>query len=179
MRERADDQRALELPAEHIQNPALAPRQAPLDLLRQGLEPVGLRARRGLSAKFCRQVAQLDRLSGRHDGQPVAQVLQLPYVARKVEPPQVLDHGLGQTLGLDSELLRAARQEMPRQQRNILAPLAQRRHTDPNDVQPMVEILAEAALAHARFEILVGRGDDAHVDFDLLVAADPVEGAVR
>ena len=174
-----DDQRALELPPERIQNSAFAPRKAPLDFVCKRVEPVGLRDRRGLSAELGRQVAELDRLPGRHHRQPMAEVLELAHIARKIEPPEVLDDGVGQALGFDAQLFRAAREEVPRQQRNVLAPLAQRRHADADHVQAMVEILAEAAFAHARLEVLVGGGDDAHIRLDLLVAADPVEAALR
>ena len=43
----------------------------------------------------------------------------------------------------------------------------------------MIEILAEAPFAHALLEVLVRGGDHAHIDLDLLVAADAIEGAIR
>ncbi len=68
---------------------------------------------------------------------------------------------------------------MSHQHRNVLAPLAQRRQADADDVQAMVEVLAKTPVGDARLEVLVGGGDDAHVDVDLLEAADAVETAVR
>ena len=66
-------------------------------------------------------------------------------------------------------------QEMFRQRNNILRPLAQRRHAQLELAEAMKQILAEAAVLHCGFQILVGRGDDAHVNFDLAVPAQTVE----
>ena len=70
-------------------------------------------------------------------------------------------------------------EEMPRQQRNVLGALAQARQAQADDVEAMVEVLAERALAHALLEVLVRGGDHPHVDLHLLVAADAIEAAVR
>ena len=48
----------------------------------------------------------------------------------------------------------------------------------PDDVEAMEEVLPERAGAYARFEVLVRRRDDAHVDPNRHVAADPIELAV-
>ena len=58
---------------------------------------------------------------------------------------------------------------------NVLAPLGEARHAQRHDVQAVIEILAEAALAHVALEIAAGRGDDAHVDGHLLRAAEAQE----
>ena len=50
------------------------------------------------------------------------------------------------------------------EQRNVLAPLAQRRHLDAQHVEPVEEVLAEAAGADLGLEFARGRGDHAHVD---------------
>ena len=44
-----------------------------------------------------------------------------------------------------------------------------------HDVQAVEQILAERVLVDLLFEVLVGRGDDADVDLDHLVAAQPLE----
>src|ERR1700722_754463 len=67
-------------------------------------------------------------------------------------------------------------QEMLGQRHNILGTLAQRWHTELQLAQAMEKILAEAAIAHGAFEILVGGGDDAYVDFYLAMSAETVEG---
>ena len=58
--------------------------------------------------------------------------------------------------------------------------VAQRRQLDADHVQAVVEVLAEAARRVTRsVEILVRRGDHAHVDADRRLAADAVELAFR
>src|SRR5258708_1146832 len=59
---------------------------------------------------------------------------------------------------------------------DILRPLPQRRHAKLKLAETMKEILAKAALGHRGVEILIGGGDNAHIDFDLAVAAEAVEG---
>src|SRR5205807_2542720 len=66
----------------------------------------------------------------------------------------------------------------PRAQRNVLRALAQARQPQANHVQPVKQVLAEGALAHALLQVLVRGGDDAHVRLYLLVAADAVDRAV-
>ena len=58
-------------------------------------------------------------------------------------------------------------QEVVDQQRDVLAPLAQGRQAQPDDVQSIEEILAESALLHFGLQVTVGRGHDAHVDLAL------------
>ena len=55
---------------------------------------------------------------------------------------------------------------MLREERDVVLPLAQRRRADGDDVQAIEEILAEAAGADFLGEVLVRRGDHAHVDLD-------------
>ena len=57
-------------------------------------------------------------------------------------------------------------------------PVAQRRHPDVDDVQPVVEILAERLVGNALDQDAIGRGDDAHVDARLdLIGADALNFA--
>ena len=71
-----------------------------------------------------------------------------------------------------------ARHEVAHQLRHVLEPLAQRRHPDREDVQPVVEVLAEAAFADQADQIPVGRRDQPEVDLDLVLAADRIDLAV-
>ena len=57
----------------------------------------------------------------------------------------------------------------------VVAPLAQRRHRQRDDVEAEVEILAERALAMACLEIAVGGGDHADVDLDAAPRADALD----
>ena len=61
------------------------------------------------------------------------------------------------------------------ERRNLLAALAQRRQLQPDDVEAVEEVLAEAALGDELFEVGVGRGDDADVDLDGLRLAERVD----
>ena len=64
---------------------------------------------------------------------------------------------------------------MLHQQRDVVAPLAQRRQLDADHVQPVEQVLAEAAVLHLALQVDVGGGDDAHVDLDRLHAAEAHE----
>ncbi len=67
-------------------------------------------------------------------------------------------------------------QEVRDEERDVFAAVAKRRQDDRgNDVQPVVEILAETPGGDLLLEILVGRREDAHVDLERLFAADPLE----
>ena len=57
-------------------------------------------------------------------------------------------------------------------------PLAERRELDREDVEPVVEVLAERLLADGLEQVAVGGGDDADVDLDRRRAADPLELAL-
>ena len=48
--------------------------------------------------------------------------------------------------------------------RDFLAPVAQRRHVDPDHAQAIVQILTELAFGHSLFEVGVGGGEHADVD---------------
>ena len=67
-----------------------------------------------------------DHLRRRHHREPVADVLELAHVARQSARCSHSMRRVGDALGLDAELARALLQEVARQQRDVLAPLAQR-----------------------------------------------------
>ena len=83
-----------------------------------------------------------------------------------------------QALRFDAELARAYEEEMLREQGHVLGALAQAGEPQADHIQAVIEVLAERALAHPLLKILVGRGNDSHIRLELLMAADPVEGAV-
>ena len=58
------------------------------------------------------------------------------------------------------------------QRRDVLAALAQRRDLDAEDVEAVVEVVAEAAGLDLAAQVAVGGGDDAHVDLDRRRGAD-------
>jgi len=65
-----------------------------------------------------------------------------------------------------------------RDQRNVLATLGERRDVELNDVQPVVEVLAELAGGDALLELAMSGRDDAHVDVVRLVRADRTDLAL-
>ena len=82
------------------------------------------------------------------------------------------------TLGSQPSSVAAGAEKMPHQQRDILAPIAQGRQVDANDVKAVEEVLAKTALSDEGFQILVGGGDDAHIHLDRGEATDTIELAV-
>src|SRR5579863_3476301 len=74
-----------------------------------------------------------------------------------------------------SESLACFFQKMLHQARDVLAPVAQWRHANLDHLDSIIEVLAKATLSHHRFEVLVGRGDDAHIRRERLIAADSLE----
>ena len=61
---------------------------------------------------------------------------------------------------------------------DVVAAVAQRRHEDRKDVQPVVEVLAELAVLDLLQEVAVRRRDQADVDLDGRARADRVDLAV-
>ena len=124
------------------------------------------------------QVVDQHLTAGRHDGNPAAGVFQLAHIAG---PGQGLEVFLGlgpEHLGLHRQLLCGPGKEMPGQGGNILATFRQSGDMNADHVQPVEQVLAELAGLHQRFQILMGSGNDAHIDLDRRVAADPVELAI-
>ena len=74
--------------------------------------------------------------------------------------------------------LAVALQKVSEQRRHVFAAIAQRGQLQVNDVQAVIQILAEAAFADEREQIDVGGGDDADIDLDLLGAAEAHEFAL-
>ena len=88
---------------------------------------------------------------------------------------QDLQRRRGEPLGRRAELARGHVQEGGGQLRHVGAALAQRRQLQPHHVQPVQQVGAETALLDQGFQILVGGGDDPHVDADQLAPADAEE----
>ena len=58
---------------------------------------------------------------------------------------------------------------------NVLAPLPERRHGDRDDIEAVIEVFAELGFRDQTFEILVCRGDEAHIDLDRFAGANALE----
>src|SRR5437867_871894 len=69
-------------------------------------------------------------------------------------------------------------QEMRQQKGHVFPAIAQRRNLEVDYVQAVIKIFAEAALSHQRKELYVGSGYNAHVDSELLGAAEAHEFAL-
>src|SRR5262249_49922528 len=65
--------------------------------------------------------------------------------------------------------------EVSDERRDVLGTLAQGRQVDREDVQSVVEVVAEAALVDHRKQIPVGRRDHAHIDLDRPRATEALE----
>jgi hypothetical protein len=68
--------------------------------------------------------------------------------------------------------------EVVHQERDIGPPLAERRHREGEDVEPVIEVLAERPGGDRGGQVAVRRGDHADVDADRLAAADALELAL-
>ena len=73
---------------------------------------------------------------------------------------------------------REALDEMLDQHRDVLAPLAQRRHLDRNDVEAIEQILAKLAVGDQLAQVAVGGGNHAHVDALRALGAERLELAL-
>ena len=124
------------------------------------------------------QMLRSDDVAGDHDHEALDYVFEFADVAR---PGVVLedfeDFGL-KTLeglfgggGIDA-------QEVVNQEREVAVAFAERRNQDGDDVDAEVEIFAETALADGVFEILVGCGDQAKIDFASGAAAEALDGTL-
>src|SRR5262249_39999175 len=111
----------------------------------------------------------------RQHHRPKHRVLQLAHIPR----PSVADEHC-ERLGIDARYALAllggeASEEMPDQFGDILRPLGEGRDADREYVQPIEQILAEAAGFHIGDEVAVGGGDDPHVDLYRPARADRLD----
>ena len=117
-------------------------------------------------------------IAGGHDDGPLDVVLQFANVAG---PLVLLQGGQGPRVDVGHVavvLFIVDVEEMSDQFRDVLAAIAQRRQVDRHDVEPVVQVLAEAAGGGFGQEVAVAGGDDAGVDADGLRVADALELAL-
>ena len=108
----------------------------------------------------------------------MANVFQLAHVAWKSELAQLLQSGIRNTFVLYAQLFGALLQEMPGQSKHILTSLAQCRQSQANDVQAVVQILAEHAFLDALLQVLVRRSNHTRTGFDSVVPTDTIKVSV-
>ena len=98
------------------------------------------------------------------DHQALHFVLELAHVARPVVGHQEFHRALREARHGAPHLARILLQEVPGQERDVVASLAQRRHADREDVESVVQVLTEAARFDLFLEVAVARRHDAHID---------------
>ena len=101
-----------------------------------------------------------------HDHRALHDIAQFPDVSR---PLVLLQRGQALARNsLDSlaERCRELVDETPDQQRDVFGAIAERRHVNRKDIQPVVEVVAERAFGDELLEIAMRGGDDTHVDVD-------------
>ena len=111
----------------------------------------------------------IDRLSGRQDHRALDHVAQLAHVARAVRRPAGLAcSAASRATRLAHARSRPAPRKCAAERRDVLAPLAQRRHAHVEHVEPVDRGPrgTRPALDLAG-QLPVGRGDDAHVDLTI------------
>src|SRR5690606_17914791 len=102
-------------------------------------------------------------------------VLELADVAGPGMPEEALHRAVGHPAHVLLELGAEVAEEVLDQERDVALALAQRRQAHLDHVEPVVEVLAEAALPDLLQQIAVGRRDQPYVDLDGLDAAHPLE----
>ena len=94
---------------------------------------------------WARDIGDLEDVAGREDHRALDRVLELTHVARPALRREVRERGIGEhhptALGAQRGLLG----EVTREQPDIARAIAQRRHLDRDDREPIIEILPEHA----------------------------------
>src|SRR5207249_432326 len=102
-------------------------------------------------------------------------ILQLAHVARPAVGAELLFRGGREDERLLVQVVAEAIDEVARQRRDVVEPLAQRRNGDRKDRQPEVEIFAVLPRRDRGFEVAIRCGDDAHIHLQRHGAADALE----
>ena len=123
-------------------------------------------------------VADPQRGSGAGDDRPLHDGLELADVAGPVVRLQVPHRALGDPENGPAQLAAVLLHEVLHEPRDVLSPLAQGRHRDREDVEPVPEVLAEAAGLHLLVQPAVGGGHEAHVRLQRRGPAHALELAV-
>ena len=61
------------------------------------------------------------------------------------------------------------------QQRNVVQPLPERRSLQRNNIEAVVEVAAEPPGRYFGLQILIGRGNDPHINLNDVLTANPLE----
>ena len=112
---------------------------------------------------------------GIEDEDAFDEVAELADVARPVVLAQRVERVLSHLNVGASVLCAELLEELLDQRGDVLLAVAQRRNEEGDDVEPVEEVFAEVAAGDLLFEVLVGGGDDAHIDVDGMGGADREE----
>ena len=121
--------------------------------------------------RLLREADLRDPFAVGHDERTVDGVRQLAHVARPVIALEAIDGRRRERLRRVAALVEL-REEVLREELDIVAALAQRRHVQRKHLQPVEQVLAQPAGRHCVVRIAVRRGEDAHVRLDRAVGAD-------
>src|ERR1019366_10737470 len=105
-------------------------------------------------------------------------VRQLAHFAGKAIGPEHLVHFGRAPWRRAPEPVGVARDEVPDEERDVAASLAQGRDVDRDDLEPEEQIFAEPPARDFDLEVPIGRGHDARVDLDRLGGPDPPDLAL-
>ena len=98
---------------------ALAQQSGPVKARSVGIGAAACFGLSGRAAEFIGQIIDMDHLRGRHDREPVAEILQLPHVARKREAPDEVKRLGRQPLALGLQALGGVGEEMVGQRLHV------------------------------------------------------------
>src|SRR5579862_1715674 len=102
-------------------------------------------------------------------------VLKFANIPRPVIGDQQFQRFGGNAVQIFAKFRRNALDKVLGEQRDVLAAFAQRWEANPDHVQAIEQVFTESSLLNFFRQILVGRGDDPHIDLNLLRTADAVE----
>src|SRR5205085_11822776 len=102
-------------------------------------------------------------------------VLELPDISGPVVFHEALESLFADRRGLRRRAVAMFREEVLDERGNVLLAIAERRHMDVDDVEPVEEVIAELLLLDLPLQVFVGRADDADVDLDRQRRADPLD----
>src|SRR5437660_8474016 len=131
-----------------------------------------------LAANALREQVHVNAFLSGENHRALNDVLQFAHVARPIVIHQKLHcrrRKMPKRLGI---FVAIPSQEMRQQKGHVFPAIAQRRNLEVDYVQAVIKIFAEAALSHQRKELYVGSGYNAHVDSELLGAAEAHEFAL-
>ena len=147
-----------------------------LGFQRAGEDGGGFRRTRAHGGEFDLLRADDAALAYRH--RPLDDVAQLPDIARPSVLEQLLHCRAGELFGRDAVLGADGLGETAAEEIEVRDTLTQGRDAQGKDVDPVVEILPETALAHGLPQVLIGGGEDTHVHIGGLGGAHAVKPLV-